>query len=124
MAKQPRKKATTEKDTTPQTNVTRIKAAPSAKKQTVKQSSAAKTPTPQKSAPVEPTEGTTSRRNPFRAIRDYFVGAWVELRQVRWPDRKATWGMTGALLIFTGFFVVVILLLDTLFKYVFQLIIG
>jgi preprotein translocase SecE subunit len=64
------------------------------------------------------------RRNPFRATVDYFVGAWYELRQVRWPNRRATWGMTVALLAFTAFFVVLILLLDALFKYVFQLILG
>ncbi len=66
----------------------------------------------------------TKRRNPFRATADYFKGAWYELRQVRWPNRRATWGMTVALLLFTAFFVVLILLLDALFKYVFQLILG
>ena len=64
------------------------------------------------------------RRNPLRATGDYFKGAWYELRQVRWPNRKATWSMTAALLVFTAFFVVLILLLDALFKYVFQLILG
>jgi preprotein translocase SecE subunit len=64
------------------------------------------------------------RRNPAVANRDYFVGAWYELRQVRWPNRRATWGMTMAVLAFTAFFIVLILLLDALFKYVFQLILG
>ncbi len=64
----------------------------------------------------------SSSKNPLRAITAYFKGAWHELQQVRWPDRAATWGMTGALLAFTAGFVVVILLLDALFKYVFQLI--
>ena len=59
---------------------------------------------------------------PFFALGRYFKGAWYELRQVRWPDRKATWGLTGAVLLFTGFFVVLILLLDVLFKYLFELI--
>jgi preprotein translocase subunit SecE len=66
----------------------------------------------------------TRRRNPAEAMRDYFVGAWVELRQVRWPNRRATWGMTMAVLAFTAFFILLILLLDALFKYVFQLILG
>jgi preprotein translocase SecE subunit len=74
-------------------------------------------------APKTEAEGT-KRRSPFRATADYFKGAWYELRQVRWPNRRATWSMTAALLIFTAFFVVVILLLDALFKYVFQLILG
>ena len=64
------------------------------------------------------------RRNPAFAILDYFKGAWYELKQVRWPNRRATWGMTMAVLAFTAFFVVLILLLDALFKYIFQLILG
>ena len=59
---------------------------------------------------------------PFVAIGRYFKGAWQELREVRWPDRRATWGMTGALLGFTAFVVALVLLLDALFKYIFELI--
>lgn len=61
---------------------------------------------------------------PFIAIGTYFAGSWYELRQVSWPDRKATWSLTLAMLIFTGFFAALILLLDALFKYLFQLILG
>jgi preprotein translocase SecE subunit len=60
----------------------------------------------------------------FASIGRYLKGSWYELQQVRWPDRRATWGMTGALLAFTAFFVVVILLLDAAFAYLFKLIIG
>lgn len=60
----------------------------------------------------------------FQAIGAYFKGAWVELRQVRWPTRRATWGLTGAVLLYSAFFVVVVLLLDALFKYLFELILG
>lgn len=119
MAKQPRKIA--EKQT--ETKVTRIKASEPArdtKKTTIK----TKKPSAVKAPVITADDETSKKRNPFKAIKDYFVGAWRELRQVRWPDRKATWGMTVALLLFTVFFVVVILLLDTLFKYIFQLIIG
>lgn len=66
----------------------------------------------------------TGIRNPFAALGRYFAGAWYELRQVRWPNRKATWGLTVAVLAFSAFFVVLILLLDALFKYIFQLILG
>lgn len=69
-------------------------------------------------------ESSSERRNPLVAIGGYFKGAWYELRQVRWPDRRATWSMTGALIGFTLFFVVVILLLDALFQYLFSLVIG
>ena len=61
-------------------------------------------------------------RNPFFAIWRYLKGSWYELRQVRWPDRRTTWAMTGALLLFTAFFVVVILLLDAGFQYLFNII--
>lgn len=57
---------------------------------------------------------------PLVSIGGYFKGAWFELRQVRWPNRKATWSLTGAVLLFTGFFVVLILLLDVLFKFIFE----
>ena len=53
----------------------------------------------------------------------YFKGSWKELRQVRWPDRKATWGMTAAVLLFTGFFAILIVLLDAGFNELFKLII-
>jgi preprotein translocase SecE subunit len=61
---------------------------------------------------------------PFIAIGTYFAGSWYELRQVNWTDRKATWSLTLAMLLFTGFFAALILLLDALFKYLFQLILG
>lgn len=56
------------------------------------------------------------------AIGGYFKGAWIELRLVRWPTRQATWGLTLAVILFSTFFVVVILLLDILFKYLFELV--
>lgn len=59
---------------------------------------------------------------PLKSLWDYFKGAWYELRQVHWPNRKATWGLTGAVLVFTAFFILMILLLDILFKYLFELI--
>lgn len=64
--------------------------------------------------------------NPFVktlfAIGGYFKGAWTELRLVRWPTRRATWGLTFAVILFSAFFVVIILLLDILFKFVFEVI--
>ena len=69
-------------------------------------------------------KSTSSRRNPLLAVRSYFVGAWQELKQVRWPDRRSTWAMTGALIAFTVVFVIVILLIDYGFSWLFKLIIG
>lgn len=64
-----------------------------------------------------------SKKNIFARIWTYFKGAWVELRLVRWPNRSATWSLTLAVIVFSAFFVVMVVLLDTLFKYIFELII-
>ncbi len=69
----------------------------------------------------------TKRAKQPRAEKEstnYFKGAWQELKLVRWPTRKATWGLTLAVVIFSLFFVGVILLLDGGFNYLFELIIG
>lgn len=128
-------------------NVTRIKASGSSSKSssakkapTAKKVVASKTTTKVAAKPAKATEKKDSkktvatkkrtvssddkRRSPLAAIGGYFKGAWYELRQVRWPDRKATWSMTGALLLFTAFFIVLILLLDAGFQYLFKLLIG
>lgn len=57
---------------------------------------------------------------PFSGIGRYVKGAWVELRQVRWPNRKATWSLTGAVIVFSIFFAAVILGLDFAFQYLFK----
>ena len=59
----------------------------------------------------------------IRAIGGYFTGSWRELRQVNWPTRKATWGMTLAVMIFTLILAVFILLLDLGFEQLFKRII-
>lgn len=61
---------------------------------------------------------------PAKATGGYFKGAWTELRQVRWPNRRATWSMTFAVLLYTTFFVILVLLLDAGFKYFFELMLG
>lgn len=68
-------------------------------------------------------KATSNRKRSFGIlgrIGGYFKGAWVELRQVHWPTRQATWGLTGAVLLFSAFFVVFITLLDAGFKYLFE----
>lgn len=57
---------------------------------------------------------------PFRMVGGYFKGAWVELRQVRWPDRGATWSLTLAVILFSLFFALVIVGLDAAFSYLFK----
>ena len=56
---------------------------------------------------------------PFRYIRD----SWAEIRQVRWPNRKATWKLVGAIFIYSAFFIVLTMLLDALFNFIFSQII-
>lgn len=121
------------KNTASQTKVTRITASDT------KKVVAKKTPVKaEKPAAVKPksTKTATAKRQsdkpaiikslaaPFISLGGYFKGAWFELQQVTWPNRKATWSLTAALLVFTAFFVVMILLLDALFKYLFELILG
>lgn len=56
---------------------------------------------------------------PFR----YIHNSWVEIRQVRWPNRKATWKLVGAIFIYAAFFIILVMLLDALFNFIFSQII-
>ncbi len=57
---------------------------------------------------------------PLRVFGGYFKGAWDELRQVRWPNRRSTWSLTLAVILFSLFFAGVILALDYAFNYLFK----
>lgn len=103
------------------TKVTRIKASDSTAKSTKTKISKQ---TPKKEVTSVAETPKKKRVNPAKATGGYFKGAWYELKQVRWPNRRATWGMTLALIGFTAFFVAFILLLDAAFKYTFQLTLG
>lgn len=60
---------------------------------------------------------------PFVALGRYLRDSWREIRQVRWPNRKATWKMVLAVFIYTALFVVIISLLDLFFTWLFSMII-
>lgn len=115
--------AAKDKDTAKEPAVTRIKASDTSKpaKKAKAKTNVGQTPAPKRLDPLAPV-GILVRI--FGAIGGYFKGAWFELRQVRWPNRRATWSMTGALLGFTAFFIVFILLIDALFQYLFKLMLG
>lgn len=53
---------------------------------------------------------------PFRYIHE----SWLELRQVRWPSRGATWKMVLAVILYTALFITIIMLLDALFTFIFN----
>lgn len=117
-------------------NVVRIRAnsAPASKKEEVTdvvetKVVASKAEKPAKAEKAPKVKKTRAKRGVrgggvFRAIGGYFKGAWVELRQVRWPNRRATWSLTAAVLAYSAFFVLLVLLLDAAFKYLFELILG
>lgn len=92
---------------------------------TAKDEAPAKVSKPAASAKPKAVKTTedSHKKNIFARIGAYFKGAWVELRQVRWPNRKATWALTVAVILFSLFFMALILLLDSLFKWLFELII-
>ena len=108
--------------------VTRIKATDDSPKKTAKSAKATETKVVKARKTSAKTEvisvDGTEKKNVFARIGGYFKGAWVELRQVRWPNRRATWALTLAVILFSVFFGVLISLLDTLFKYLFELIIA
>ncbi|MBR5647498.1 preprotein translocase subunit SecE [Candidatus Saccharibacteria bacterium] len=60
---------------------------------------------------------------PFVALFNYLRDSWREIRQVRWPNRKATWKMVLAVLVYTAIFIILISLLDLLFTWLSSLII-
>ena len=61
---------------------------------------------------------------PFVALFRYLRDSWMELRQVRWPSRKATWKMVLAVIVYTLLFMAFIAVLDLIFGKLFKLILG
>lgn len=94
------------------TEVTKVKAAKEAKA----------TQADKETKAVKPKKHLAKRAG--KGFVGYFAGAWYELRQVRWPNRKATWSLTVAVLLYSAFFVLLILALDALFQKMFDLILG
>lgn len=61
---------------------------------------------------------------PFIALGRYIRDSWREIRQVRWPSRGATWKMVLAVFVYAGIFMVFIMLLDALFTFIFNNLLG
>ncbi len=88
-------------------------------KKTTKKVAAAK-PAKKSTKKISGAKAASLAVSPATGLIRYIKGSWYELRQVRWPNRKATWGMTLAVIGFTLFFSVVILLLDGAFQWLFK----
>ena len=58
---------------------------------------------------------------PFVRLGRYLRDSWREIRQVRWPNRKATWKMTLAVLVYVALFMIFLTLIDMLFTFIFDL---
>lgn len=67
-----------------------------------------------------PREKKSGKTNILRRIGGYFKGAWIELRQVHWPNRKQTWSLTLAVLLFSVLFGAMIFAIDALFVWLFN----
>lgn len=98
------------------------------KKVVVKDKKAEKTKRKEKKDAEKKVTDKKSGKKPFILIRPivylgrYIRDSWRELRQVRWPNRKATWKMLLAVLLYTAVFVIFISLLDLLFTWLSNLI--
>lgn len=120
--KAPSRASTSKAESTKVTRITAKDTAPKQKKTSVNLSSTKKS-APQ--ATDKPTKKAVEQKRSFLgAIGDYFKGSWAELRQVRWPNRRTTWSLTLAVLVFTAFFVLLVTLLDYLFQMLFERILG
>jgi preprotein translocase SecE subunit len=51
---------------------------------------------------------------------NYFAGAWHELKQVHWTNRRTTWQLTLAVFLFSAAFALFILAADWVFNWIVQ----
>ena len=109
------------KPTKTQTKVTKAQAKQQAKLAKTKAKAAKAKIKAKANAPEKPLKQVFILARPFVALGRYLRNSWRELRQVRWPNRKATWKMTLAVLVYCAIFIVFIMLLDALFTFIFDL---
>ncbi len=100
------------------------------KKVVVKDKKSEKAKRKDKKAAEKKISEKSTEKKPFLLIRPfvylgrYIRDSWRELRQVRWPNRKATWKMVLAVLVYTAIFVIFISLLDLFFTWLFNIILN
>ena len=110
------------KASTTETKTQEVK--PSVAKDKKPQQPAKKTKKSKESVEEKPLKEVFILARPFVALGRYLRDSWREIRQVRWPNRGATWKMTLAVLIYCAIFALFILLLDTFFTFIFNLLLG
>ena len=120
-AADPTKPKTQTKPTKTQTKVTKAQAKQQAKLAKTKAKAAKAKIKAKANTPEKPLKQVFILARPFVALGRYLRNSWRELRQVRWPNRKATWKMTLAVLVYCAIFIVFIMLLDALFTFIFDL---
>lgn len=76
---------------------------------------------PAKNTEEKPLKEVFILARPFVAFGRYLRDSWREIRQVRWPNRKATWKMTLAVLVYVALFMIFLTLIDMLFTFIFDL---
>lgn len=110
-------------------NITRIKAtdssAPKKDKPNKSQTNKNKDVKPKEASVTKKTSNKPSAKTKpglMSRLMAYFKASWQELKKVQWPDRKATWSLTVAVILFTAFFAAMILLIDVVFQKIFNLI--
>lgn len=101
-------------------NVTRIKASDTGAKKEKRSILKPQRPEKDVASVKKQIADEEQKVNIFKRIGGYFKGSWEEIKLVRWPDRRSTWKMTGALITFTVAFAVLILLLDYGFQQLFK----
>lgn len=108
-------------------NVTKISAKTTKKQAKIAKAAAKANGRPAKSdgkKAEKPLKKVFILARPFVALGRYLRDSWRELRQVRWPSRKATWKMTLAVLCYCAIFIVFIIILDSFFTFIFNLLLG
>ena len=120
-AADPTKPKTQTKPTETKTKVTKAQAKQQTKLAKTKAKAAKAKIKAKANTPEKPLKQVFILARPFVALGRYLRNSWRELRQVRWPNRKATWKMTLAVLVYCAIFIVFIMLLDALFTFVFDL---
>jgi preprotein translocase SecE subunit len=119
------------KDNEKRTVVRRVKASKEDSSAARTDEKVAKKPAPakKKTAPAKVKAKKVVRADkpaPFFLLRPIFgIGryvrySWRELRQVRWTNRRSTWVLTLAVIIFCVFFATIIMFFDWIFNWIVQ----